>query len=647
MFNWFRRKKDQPETTTENPNPSTAEPEVAETPSAPDVYQNRVADDEYERPGPPNSREVIDYAEPQDEQIYDDTSANEPLMDGLTEQAAQDAFGHGSSSHAILDQPLSLTERPDEGERDQAPAAPASPLAGVIPGRQEPPHPTGEWFTEPSDEQNLERQSAPPSTAPQNQEAPPAATAAVEEPPTPPAQPSPEPELKPSVHSGEQEEKKGFFSRLVGRISGQNEIGAGPAEPLTEEPAATPEAEAAHAAITHDQPVEKTQVEQETRLEPTRNTAADAAPQAVSPAAGDPLPTADTRNLTGAESKEELAAEPDISELDAADKETATIDSAAVVEEVPGEEKKGFFARLRDRLGKTKDSLVGKVRTAIFLRGKVDEELLEEIEEILIQSDVGVATTTKIVDRMRKEAKKQGALTPDAVLALFKDSIEEILKTNNRQLDLSAASPMIVLMVGVNGTGKTTTIGKIAQHLGKERKKVMMIAADTFRAAATDQLAVWAERTKSVIVRQPEGSDPASVVYEGLERAKTDQPDVILIDTAGRLHTKLNLMEELKKIVRVIKKHYPDAPHETILVLDATTGQNAVNQVRIFHEVCALSGLIMTKLDGTAKGGILIACKDEYDLPVFKIGIGEGAEDLRDFDPHDFVEALFSNGKDS
>jgi fused signal recognition particle receptor len=315
--------------------------------------------------------------------------------------------------------------------------------------------------------------------------------------------------------------------------------------------------------------------------------------------------------------------------------------------EPPPAEPKGLFARLRDRLGKTKAGLVDKVRAALRLHGKVDEELLEEIEMILIQSDVGVATTTKIVDRLRKEARREGKIEADALLGLFKAAIEEILTANNRTLTLDGAAPRIVLVVGVNGTGKTTTIGKIAKQLTDRGRRVMMVAADTFRAAAIEQLTIWAERTGSCIVKQAQGADPAAVVFEALEGAKQEPPDAILIDTAGRLQTKTHLMEELKKIVRVIRKHYPDGPHETVLVLDATTGQNALSQIKLFHEACELTGVVMSKLDGTAKGGILVACKDLYPLPVFKIGIGEGVEDLRDFDPHEFVEALFagsSNG---
>lgn len=324
------------------------------------------------------------------------------------------------------------------------------------------------------------------------------------------------------------------------------------------------------------------------------------------------------------------------------------VEAEPEIETAAPEKKKGFFIRLRERLSKTKRSMIGALRSAIRLHGKIDEDLLEEIEDILIQSDVGVQTTMKIVETLRKEAREQPDLEGEAVMEILRDQITRILTENQRPLNLAQAHPTIILMVGVNGTGKTTTIGKIGKVLADHGRNVMMVAADTFRAGAADQLQVWAERTGSAIVRREEGADPASVVYEALEGAQRGpiKPDVILIDTAGRLHTKINLMEQLKKMVRVIERHYPDAPHETIIVLDATTGQNAVNQVKIFHEACDLSGMIMTKLDGTAKGGILIACKDLYDLPIFKIGIGESAEDLRDFEATEFVEALFSaNGE--
>ncbi len=338
------------------------------------------------------------------------------------------------------------------------------------------------------------------------------------------------------------------------------------------------------------------------------------------------------------EVEEEVTAAPEVEAVEI---------EAAVVEEAPAvEEPRSFFARLRERLGRTTDTLVESVRSAINLHPKVDEDLLEQVEDILLQSDVGVATAQKIVNRMREQARREKVNEPEGVLALFKRSIAEILEANQRPANFAAAQPTIVLVVGVNGTGKTTTIGKIARELHAEGRKTMLVAADTFRAAAAQQLAIWAKRTGSAIVAQEEGADPASVVFEALESARRGPtPDVILIDTAGRLHTKTHLMEQLTKIVRIIKRHYPEAPHETVLVLDATTGQNAINQVRLFHEACELTGLIMTKLDGTAKGGVLIGCKDQFGLPVFKIGIGEGPLDLRDFDAGQFVEALFA-GKD-
>ncbi len=332
------------------------------------------------------------------------------------------------------------------------------------------------------------------------------------------------------------------------------------------------------------------------------------------------------------------------------DSEDQMIDAEKVAPPEPSKEPEeeapqGFFARLKARLSKTTDTLVSAVKSAITLHPKVDEELLEQIEEILLASDVGVTTTQKIVGEMRAAARKNNLKTPEEVLDLFKRSITDILAGDNRPIDLTGARPTIVLVVGVNGTGKTTTIGKIAREESAKGRAVMLVAADTFRAAASHQLTIWAQRTGSAIVAQHEGADPAAVVFEALEGARRGPtPDLIIIDTAGRLHTKAGLMEQLAKIVRVIKKHYPEAPQETVLVLDATTGQNALNQVKIFNEVCHLTGLIMTKLDGTAKGGILIACKDLYNLPIFKIGIGEGAHDLRDFDPRQFVEALFGNG---
>ncbi|HBF34361.1 TPA: signal recognition particle-docking protein FtsY [Candidatus Sumerlaeota bacterium] len=315
-----------------------------------------------------------------------------------------------------------------------------------------------------------------------------------------------------------------------------------------------------------------------------------------------------------------------------------------VVEPAPQPEepetKEGFFARLKKQLSKTKTSLVEKVRNVIRLHGKVNEELLEEIEMILVQADVGIETTTKIIDEMRKNSEARKVEGPDALIALFKESLLNIVTHDEHVLKLQSTPPTIVLFVGVNGTGKTTTIGKLAKEFKEQGKRVLLVAADTFRAAAVEQLTLWSERIGVEISKKEMGSDPASVCFEALS-GHASQYDVILIDTAGRLHTRSNLMEELKKIDRVIKKVLPEAPHETILVLDATTGQNALNQAKIFSEAVNVTGFIMTKLDGTAKGGVLIALRNLFDIPILKIGIGESEHDLRDFDPTAFVDALF------
>ncbi len=338
----------------------------------------------------------------------------------------------------------------------------------------------------------------------------------------------------------------------------------------------------------------------------------------------------------------------DIDDEDVVDTSGAEIAEDEVEEhdfaiEVP-EKKRGLFRRFRERLGKTRSSLVGRVRDVIALAGTVDEEMLEEVEGVLIQADVGVETTMKIVDQMRSALNAKKAVSSEDLVVVFQEALEEIVAHDERRLELLPdAKPTIMLVVGVNGTGKTTTIGKLAKQYHDAGKKVCLVAADTFRAAAVEQLTIWADKTGSTISKKEMGSDPASVCYEALSIPDIRDYDVVLIDTAGRLHTKTNLMEELSKIKRVIAKIFPDAPHETLLVLDATTGQNAMSQAKTFTEAVGVTGFIMTKLDGTAKGGILVALRDVFDVPVLKIGIGEGEEDLRDFDPETFVAALFSD----
>ena len=324
------------------------------------------------------------------------------------------------------------------------------------------------------------------------------------------------------------------------------------------------------------------------------------------------------------------------------EEETQPQPAPSVPHEPENPEKKGFFSRLKDRLSKTKDSIITRVKEVIRLRGKVSEELLGEIEEILIQADVGVDTTMKIIDRIRKESRARGIEDSEPMIDLFKEVLLEIIQKHERLLEIGAARPYVIAVVGVNGTGKTTTIGKLAKHFLEQKLSVMMVAADTFRAAAVDQLEIWSERTGAQFAKQAMGADPASVCFDALNSAKSKNVDVVLIDTAGRLHTKVNLMAELQKVFRVIKKIIPEAPHEALIVLDATTGQNAISQMKIFSEAVPITGVVMTKLDGTAKGGILIAIRDLFDVPILKIGIGEQIDDLRDFNPSEFVDALFA-----
>ncbi len=304
-----------------------------------------------------------------------------------------------------------------------------------------------------------------------------------------------------------------------------------------------------------------------------------------------------------------------------------------------------FLTKLKQGLSRTREGMFGKIREVIRLKPELDEEALEEIEEILIQADVGVDPTLRIVDRLR-ERVNAGEISDNpegAVQRLLKEEILQILQTPSHAVSplRSASPPCVILVVGVNGVGKTTTIGKMAGRYRAEGKRVLLAACDTFRAAAIDQLSIWAERTGADIVRHQPGADPASVAFDALSAAGSRGIDVVLIDTAGRLHTRVNLMEEVKKIRRVLGKCQEGAPHQTLLVLDATTGQNAVAQARQFHADLEVTGLVLAKLDGTAKGGVVVAIADELGLPVRMVGLGEGPDDLNDFDPEAFVKALF------
>ena len=304
-----------------------------------------------------------------------------------------------------------------------------------------------------------------------------------------------------------------------------------------------------------------------------------------------------------------------------------------------------LFRRLRERLGRTRESFVNRVDTLFLGRKEIDEELLEELEEILIAADLGVATVQELLARTREQIKRRDLHDPTALKAVLQQLIEEYLARAGRpeELALPAAGPFVIMVLGVNGVGKTTTIGKLAYKFKQAGQKVLLVAADTFRAAAIEQLQEWGRRIDVEVVAQQQGADPSSVIYDAFDYARPRNYDVIIVDTAGRLHTKVNLMEELKKIKRVMAKKLPGAPHETMLVIDATTGQNGIAQARQFNEAVTVTGLALTKLDGTAKGGIVVNICREFRIPIRFIGIGEQMEDLRDFDPRQFAEALFGN----
>ncbi|MBZ0157114.1 MAG: signal recognition particle-docking protein FtsY [Alphaproteobacteria bacterium] len=299
----------------------------------------------------------------------------------------------------------------------------------------------------------------------------------------------------------------------------------------------------------------------------------------------------------------------------------------------------GLLDKLKAGLTKTKQNLVERVES-VLLNRKIDDSTLDEIEEILITSDVGAEAATDIVDLLRSKVRTGEVKSSDDVKAYLKREMTALLG-RSQPLVLFGERPFVILTVGVNGVGKTTTIGKLASRFISEGNSVIIAAADTFRAAAIEQLEIWARRTGADLVKHQSGSDPAAVAFDAVEAAKSRGTDVVIIDTAGRLHTKSPLMEELKKISRVIRKSLPDAPHEILLVLDATTGQNALRQAHIFNEAVGITGIALTKLDGTAKGGIIFAIKQELGIPVRLIGIGEGVDDLKDFDADDFVTALF------
>ena len=304
----------------------------------------------------------------------------------------------------------------------------------------------------------------------------------------------------------------------------------------------------------------------------------------------------------------------------------------------------GFFERLKDGLQKTRKNFTERIEVLVGMSAEIDDDFLDELEMILLSADVGAKTTEKLIGAVRQAARKKEINGTEDVVPFLKKYLVEMLTDEGQRTRLSG-SPTVILVVGVNGVGKTTTIGKLANYFHLFNHKVMIAAADTFRAAAAEQLEIWGQRAGCDVIKHAEGADPAAVVYDAMKAAIARKADILFIDTAGRLHNKANLMNELEKIHRVIKREEPGAPHETFLVLDATTGQNAITQAKVFTETANVTGVVLTKLDGTAKGGVVIAIREELGLPVKWIGVGEGIMDFRPFEPEKFVDALFNADK--
>ncbi|QEY34231.1 signal recognition particle-docking protein FtsY [Caproiciproducens galactitolivorans] len=304
----------------------------------------------------------------------------------------------------------------------------------------------------------------------------------------------------------------------------------------------------------------------------------------------------------------------------------------------------GFFSKIKEGLKKTREKMSSSVESMLHSFTTIDESLFEELEELLVMGDVGVPTAEHICQELRKKVKEKGVTDPNEIMGMLRETVAEMLR-GGEELQIGT-KPSVILVIGVNGVGKTTTIGKIASRLTKDGKKVILGAADTFRAAAIEQLEVWAERSGTDMIKQAEGSDPASVVFDTIAAAKARNADVIICDTAGRLHNKKNLMDELAKIRRIIDRELPDADKEVLLVLDATTGQNAVSQAREFQAAAGITGIVLTKLDGTARGGVVLAIRESLGIPVKFIGVGEQVDDLQPFNSDEFAEALFARQED-
>lgn len=451
-------------------------------------------------------------------------------------------------------------------------------------------------------------------------------------------------------------EKKGFFSRRKHEIQEEavlestEETEAAKEESSAQEHIAANDVEEAiserEKAVRDEQ--ERRRIEAEAEVEKERQEAIALAAEAAKLAAlaqdveeiaeqelsDDTQDDIDEYNVNVEESPAEADEEPEESQI-----ETEEPDLAEELENTEKSEKKSIFSKIREGLRKTKESMMSRIQNVLGSFTKIDEDLFDELLETMIMGDMGVETSEAICDALRKRIKERGITDPSEIMNLIQEIIAEMLG-EDQSLDLST-KPSVIVVIGVNGAGKTTTIGKLCHQLKDDGKKVIVAAADTFRAAAIDQLEVWTQRSGVELVKHSEGSDPGAVVYDAIDAAKARNCDVLICDTAGRLHNKKNLMQELAKINRIISTRAEGCSVETLLVLDATTGQNAVNQARLFKEVSDISGIVLTKLDGTAKGGIIVSIKNELDIPVKLIGVGEKIDDLQPFHASDFVNALF------
>jgi fused signal recognition particle receptor len=417
------------------------------------------------------------------------------------------------------------------------------------------------------------------------------------------------------------EEKKGFFKGWLDKLTGA--ASEAPTEPEQQSPATE---------STHQKPAESTSNSEWAhslfKKMAEAETPAAEAPTAIAPEAAAPAPEA-------------VVPVVEVPQVPSPVRESVL----AVPQEKPApaqeQAKPSFFERLKRSLSKTHESIVGRMDTLLLGKKQIDTDTLEELEEILITADLGVKTTVDLIRTLEQRLKRDELQDGAALKKALKEEILVRLEAHSAPLVVAGKTPFVILVIGVNGVGKTTTIGKLAAKYAGEGKRVLLAAGDTFRAAAAEQLELWSQKVGAEIVRHKEGADPSAVVFDACKAAAARGCDVLIIDTAGRMHTKVNLMEEMKKIRRVLTREIPDAPHETLLVLDAATGQNALSQAKLFKEAAGVTGVVLTKLDGSAKGGIVVAVCHEYALPVRFIGVGEAVEDLREFEPAQFVEALF------